>query len=142
MKNQDGICVLWDLEFGILIMQPSHSYTLAYCRPIHLISIEFQNIYDDLGSSKKAFFFPSIVLILQFVQSLWLRFYLQTISTIRYKILWLEVKKDHFIWIIGLHVNKYIYHAFYSLKWPWNFRGKNRDAIWIFEKKSAIILHS
>jgi hypothetical protein len=40
-ENQDGI-----------------SYTLAYFRPIHLISIEFQNIDNDLGSPPKNFFLP------------------------------------------------------------------------------------
>jgi hypothetical protein len=47
------------LGFEILTIQPFHSYTLAYCRPIHLISIEFQNIDNDLGyPPKKNFFFP------------------------------------------------------------------------------------
>jgi hypothetical protein len=71
------------------------------------------------------FFFPSpsIVIILQSMWSLWLRFFLQTISIIRYKILWLEVEKHHFILIIGPHVNKYIFQAQYSPKRPWNFRG-------------------
>jgi hypothetical protein len=56
-KNQDGICFLWGLELWILIIQPSHPYTLAYCRPILLISIEFQNIDNDHGSPHN-FFFP------------------------------------------------------------------------------------
>jgi hypothetical protein len=43
-ENQDDICFLWDLGLWILTIQPSHSYTLAYCKPFHLISIEFQNI--------------------------------------------------------------------------------------------------
>jgi hypothetical protein len=43
-ENQDGICFLWDLGLWILTIQTSHSYTLAYCKPIHLIFIEFQNI--------------------------------------------------------------------------------------------------
>jgi hypothetical protein len=46
-ENQDGICFLWDLRLWILTIQPSHSYTLAYCRPIQLISIDFQNIDND-----------------------------------------------------------------------------------------------
>jgi hypothetical protein len=45
-------------------------------------------------------------MILQSVRSLWLRFFLQTISKVRYKILRLEVEKHHFILIIGPHVNK------------------------------------
>jgi hypothetical protein len=40
-ENQDGFCFLWDLGLWILTIQPSHSYTLANCRPIHIISIEF-----------------------------------------------------------------------------------------------------
>jgi hypothetical protein len=31
---------------------------LAYCRPIHLISIEFQNIGNDQGSPPKKRFLP------------------------------------------------------------------------------------
>jgi hypothetical protein len=42
---------------------------LAYCRPIHLISIEFQNI-DSEGSPPKTFSSPSIVIVLQSVRSL------------------------------------------------------------------------
>jgi hypothetical protein len=40
-----------------LTIQTSHSYTLAYCRPIDLISIEFQNIDNYPGSPQKNFFF-------------------------------------------------------------------------------------
>jgi hypothetical protein len=57
-ENQDCIFFLWDLGLWILTTQPSHSYTLAYCRPIHLISIEFQNIDNDQGSSRKNLFLP------------------------------------------------------------------------------------
>jgi hypothetical protein len=57
-ENQDGICFLWDLGLWILTIQPFHSYTLAYCRPIHLISIEFQNIEKNQGSLQENFFFP------------------------------------------------------------------------------------
>jgi hypothetical protein len=46
-ENHDGICFLWDLGLWILTMQPSDYYTLAYCRPIFLISIEFQNIDNN-----------------------------------------------------------------------------------------------
>jgi hypothetical protein len=96
-ENQDSICFLWDLGLWILTIQPSHSYTLAYCRSIHLIFIEFQNIdnfmqgtlvhfvskkkktkkhWQWLGlPTKKAFSFPSIVIILQSMRSLWLRFF-------------------------------------------------------------------
>jgi hypothetical protein len=55
-ENQDGICFLWDLGLWILTMQPSHSYTLANCRPVHLISIEFQNIENNHGSLPKKLF--------------------------------------------------------------------------------------
>jgi hypothetical protein len=56
-ENQDGICFLWDLELWILTIQPSHSCTLAYCRPIHLISIEFQNIDNNLDFPPNFLFF-------------------------------------------------------------------------------------
>jgi hypothetical protein len=86
--NQDGIFFLWDLGLWILTIQPSHSYTLAYCRPIHLISTEFQNIENNQGSLPKKFFFPfNCNIILQSMRSLWLRFFLQTIGIVRYKIL-------------------------------------------------------
>jgi hypothetical protein len=55
-KNQDGICFLWDLRLWILTTQPSHSYTLAYCRPIHLISIEFQKIDNDQALAPRKLF--------------------------------------------------------------------------------------
>jgi hypothetical protein len=55
---RNGICFLWDLGLWILTIQPSHSYTLAYCRPIHQISIEFQNIDNDQGCPTKKLFFP------------------------------------------------------------------------------------
>jgi hypothetical protein len=57
-ENQNGICFLWDLGLWILTIQSSHSYTLAHCRPIHLISIEFQNIDNDQGFPPKKLFLP------------------------------------------------------------------------------------
>jgi hypothetical protein len=57
-ENQDGIYFLWDLGLWILTIQPSHSYTLANCRPIDLISIEFQNIENNQGSLPKKLFLP------------------------------------------------------------------------------------
>jgi hypothetical protein len=50
--------LLIDLGLRILTTQPSHFYTLAYCRPLHLISIEFQNIDNDQGNPPKKLFFP------------------------------------------------------------------------------------
>jgi hypothetical protein len=116
-ENQDGICFLWDLRLWILTIQPLHSYTLACCRPIYLIFVEFQNIDNNASSPPKILFSStSIVIILQSVWSLWLRFFLQIISIGWYKILQLEVEKYHFIFIIALHVNKYIFQAQYSPK--------------------------
>jgi hypothetical protein len=60
---------------------------------------------------QKAFSSLSIVIILQSVRSLSLKFFLQTISIVRYKILRLVVEKHHFILIIDPHVNKYIFQA-------------------------------
>jgi hypothetical protein len=57
-ENQDGVCFLWDLGLWILTIQPSHSYILANCRPIHLISIEFQNIENNHDSLPKELFLP------------------------------------------------------------------------------------
>jgi hypothetical protein len=115
-ENHDGICIFWDLRLSFLTVQHSHSYTLAICRPIHLISIEFQNIDNNPGSPPKKISFPSIVIILQFVRLLWMRFFLQTISIVRYKILRLEVEKCHFILINDPHVNKCIFQAKMALK--------------------------
>jgi hypothetical protein len=109
-ENQNGICFLWDIGLWILTIQPSHSYTLAYCRPIHLTSIEFQNIDNDHSSPpKKIISYPSTLMILQSVRSLWVRLFLHSIGILRYKILWLKVEKHHFILIIGPHVNKYMF---------------------------------
>jgi hypothetical protein len=85
--NQNDICSLWDLGLWILTTELFHSHTLAYCRPIHLISIEFQCIDNNPGSPPKTLFPPSIVIILQSLQSLWLRFFLQSIRIVRLKIL-------------------------------------------------------
>jgi hypothetical protein len=41
-----------------LTIQPSHSNTLANCRLIYRISIEFQNIDKDQGSPPKKLFLP------------------------------------------------------------------------------------
>ena len=78
---------------------------------MYLISIEFQNIDNYLATQPQNFFLPSIVIILQFMQSLWLRFFLQTARIVRYKTLQLEVEKYHFILIFILHMNKYMFEA-------------------------------
>jgi hypothetical protein len=51
-------CFLWNLGIWILTILPSHFYTLVYCRPIHLISIGFQNIDNDLVTPPKKLFLP------------------------------------------------------------------------------------
>jgi hypothetical protein len=45
-------CETWALN---LDYKPSCSYTLAYCRPIHLFSIEFQNIDSNSCTPPKSF---------------------------------------------------------------------------------------
>jgi short subunit fatty acids transporter len=71
---------------------------------MHLISIEFQNIDNNPATPTKiTFSSPSIVIILQSVQSLWLEFFLQTTGI--YKILQLEVEKCNFIFIFILHAS-------------------------------------
>jgi hypothetical protein len=117
-ENQDGICFLWDFGLWMLTIQPSHFYTLAYCRPIHLISIEFQNIDSNSGSPPKKYFFPFNCYNLAIREVTLTEIFLHTIGIVRYKILWLEVKNYHFILIIGPHVNKYIFQAQYSPKRP------------------------
>jgi hypothetical protein len=92
VENQDDLCFLWEFELWILTTQPSHSCTLAYCRPIHLISIEFQDIDNSPVTPPKNFFLPSVVIILQSVWSIWVRFFLHSIRIVRYKILWLKVE--------------------------------------------------
>jgi hypothetical protein len=56
--NQDGICFLWDLGLWILTIQPSHSYTLACCRPIHLILLNFKILTTIWTPHHKKLFFP------------------------------------------------------------------------------------
>jgi hypothetical protein len=110
-ENQDGICFLWDLGFWILTIQPSHSFTLANCRPIYPPNLYWISKHwkQPWLPTKKTFSSSSIVIILQSMWSLWLKFFLQTINIVRYKILQLEVEKHHFILIIGPDVNKYIF---------------------------------
>jgi hypothetical protein len=126
-KNQNGICFLWDLGLWILTIQPSHSHTLAYCRPFHLISIEFlltsiRVLTTIRATHQKNFSFLFNCHNLAIREVILTEILLQSISIVRYKILWLEVEKHHFIFIIGPHVNKYIFQAQYSLNRPWNFR--------------------
>ena len=74
----------------------------------HLISIGFQIIEDDLDiSPKKNLFFLNYY----FFELLSPRFFLQTIRIVRYKILLLKVKENHFILIFVLHMNKCIFEA-------------------------------
>jgi hypothetical protein len=54
-ENQGDICFLWNLGLWILIIQSFQSCTLAYFLPIHLITIEFQNIDNTPGSPPKTF---------------------------------------------------------------------------------------
>jgi hypothetical protein len=57
-KNRDNLFFLWNLELWILTTQSFHLHTLAYCRPIHLISIGFPNINNNLEiPPNKLFFF-------------------------------------------------------------------------------------
>ena len=68
-----------------------HFYTLALST---YFFIEFHNIDNNLGTSPS---FHSIVVTLQSVWSLWLRLFLQISRIVSYKILWLEVEKNHSI---------------------------------------------
>ena len=97
------------------MIQPSHSYTLAKCWPIHLISIEFQNIDNGQGSLREKLFLSLQVLYLA-IHEVTLTKILYTISIARYKILRLEVEKYHLILNIDPHVNKYMFQAQYSAK--------------------------
>jgi hypothetical protein len=65
-------------------MWPFHYYTLAYCKLVHLISIEFQSIDSNLGT-KKTFSSLAIVVIMHSMQHI--------IGIVRHKILWLKVEK-------------------------------------------------
>jgi hypothetical protein len=56
-ENQDDLCFLWKFGLWILTTWPFHSCSLAYCRPIYLISIEFQNIDDNRPPHQKNFSF-------------------------------------------------------------------------------------
>jgi hypothetical protein len=52
-ENQDDMCFIWEFGFWILTTWPFHSCTLAYYSPIYLISIEFQNIDNNLATPPK-----------------------------------------------------------------------------------------
>jgi hypothetical protein len=115
-ENQDDLCFSWYLKLWILTTWTSHSYSFAYYRPIHLISTKFQNIDNNPVAPPKNFFLPSIVIILQSVWSLWLRFLLQCTRIVKYKILRLKVLKNHFILVYILHANTYIFKVEYTPK--------------------------
>ena len=55
-ENQDDLCFLWDFGLQILTPWPFHFFPLAYFKPIHLISIKFQNIENNLDTTLKNFF--------------------------------------------------------------------------------------
>jgi hypothetical protein len=110
---------LWKWRWHLLLMRPwalNLDYTtfpflrfnilLAYPLNFYWISKHWQR--SGL-STKKTFSSPPIVINLQSVRSLWLGFFLQTISIVKYKILQLVVEKHHFILIIATHVNNYIF---------------------------------
>jgi hypothetical protein len=109
IKNQDNICFLWDFGLWILNTWSFHSYTLHYLQAYPTNLDWIAKHWQEIGhSTKKTFSSPSIVTILQSGWSLWLRYFLQTIGIVRYMILWLKVKKNHFIFIFVIHANKYI----------------------------------
>jgi hypothetical protein len=89
----------WVLNLDYI--EPFHSYSLAYCRPIHLFQLNFKTLTTIWALYRKAFSSLSIVIILQSVWSLWLRFFLQTIGIIRYKILRLKEKKIISFWSLA-----------------------------------------
>jgi hypothetical protein len=63
-----------------------------------------------MAPNPKNFSFPSIVIIFQSMWSLSLRFFLQTISIVRYKILWLKVEKKsfHFFSLAHMSISTYL----------------------------------
>jgi hypothetical protein len=71
-----------------------------------------------MAPHQKNFFFPFNCYNLAIHVVTLTEIILQTISIVRYKILRLEVEKHYFIFIIGPHVNKYIFQAQYSPKQP------------------------
>jgi hypothetical protein len=91
----------------ILTTRPSCSYTLAYCRPIHLISLEFTMVNCDLGTPPKILYFPYSCYKLAFQASLWLRILPQKIRMERDKFLQFKVEKNNLILISILHANKF-----------------------------------
>jgi hypothetical protein len=92
-------------------MQASHSCTLAYCRPIHLISIEFQNIHNNPVTLQKNFFSPvncyypairEVTLTEVFSKNYW---------DIKIQDLIVDSRKKLFHFVFILHANKYIFEA-------------------------------
>jgi hypothetical protein len=89
-------CFSCDIGFWILTTWPFHSYTLAYSKPIYLISIEFQSIDNNLGTPLKNKLFPFNCRNLAICALTLIGFSLQTTRILRYKFLWLEVEKNTF----------------------------------------------
>jgi hypothetical protein len=85
--------------------------TLAYCKHVHLISIEFQNIDNNLGNPPKIFSFLFNCYNLPIHAVNLSKILLQTIRIVRFKILGLKAEKNGFIFIFILHANKYIFEA-------------------------------
>jgi hypothetical protein len=106
-ENQDDLCFLEDLGLWILTAWPFHSYALAYCKPIHLIFIEFGNIDNNLGTPPKKCSSPSLAICAITL----IEIFLQSIRIVRHKILQLKKVKIHFIFIFILYANKYILEA-------------------------------
>ena len=110
------IIIFWKSRWHFLLMRhglwilttwPSHSYALAYCRPVHLISIELQSIGNNLSTRPKNFlFYFNCYYLAICVVTLIVLF---STKIVRYKILRLKVKNNNFILIFILHVNKYIF---------------------------------
>jgi hypothetical protein len=87
------------LHFGILDAIPPNFYWIS------------KHWQWSRQPTKKTSSSPSIVIILQSVRSLWSRFFLQSISIVRYKILRFEVGKNLFIMTLFLHAHKYMFEA-------------------------------
>jgi hypothetical protein len=101
-----GNYFVWKSRWHLLLMRP-WALNLAYTTfPfLHFGILHPPNFYyfskhwqQSGHPTKKTFSFPSIIIILQSMRSLWVRFFQQTISIVRYKILQLEVENIISFW--------------------------------------------
>ena len=115
--------------------QSFHSYTLAYCWPIYLISIESQNIESHLCNPPEELFIPCDCYNLIIWAVTLIEIFSQSIRIVRYKNLWFKVEMDHLILIFVLHANKFLFEPLRQ------FIHKNSFKIWGIKLRNGFLIN-